>query len=577
MAKHDKIEQELYRLDNWSKEDRDKLKRLLWSVGYDEEEQIKEKARVVPLMANVTIAELEQRMRQDDEVVGVKTGYWTLDRMTAGLARGELAIIAAPTGVGKCQRKGTLVMMANGKTRKIEDVAVGELVQSALGENLVLGKHGGYGKCFRITPELGDPMFVSDEHLVTVFADGRLKEFRVEELLTSSDEKVSSLYLWRPEIRSYRRKQLTNVYELGLALVRAWPRMDNTRLLDYLTGDWQQRCELFAGVLDSKAGFLSQTENAWFLQDDNEALLLWIAQLARGLGWGAEVQDCVLKLLPGIFDIPTKRVSLAECEKHDWRFVRFHVEQTADAEYVGIQVSGDGRFMLADNTLTHNTNLCVNMMARQLVLGYKCLFITLENSKESVRYRLRKIMGHDYFSLAVNNDNMLVQAELRLPYTAVKYAVQSAQEQGVDIVYIDHLHFFQRGMANPAEELGQITQEFKTIALEKQLPVVLVSQLRKVENGKRPGMEDLRGSALISQDADLILVLDENLDEFYSNVRVRLEKNRDRCLWRPYSEVTLRQIGFDLEEPDYTEAFDMSQDVTGRPRGKGEQPISFLE
>lgn len=221
------------------------------------------------------------------------------------------------------------------------------------------------------------------------------------------------------------------------------------------------------------------------------------------------------------------------------------------------------------------TLVCVNMMARQIALGHKVIFITLEMSKREIAQRLYSIMTPGYYGALMQDKPILVQKEDRMPYESVKYAVARAKEWGAEVVYIDHLHYFSRSMQNQAEGLGMITQEFKIVAREYDIPIVLVSQLRKT-NGERPTGDDLRGSALIKQDADIVLVLDKDPQDMHQHVRVTLDKNRDRLIWQIGSEIKLMKMGLDLREEEYDSTTDSVWDVTGRARGNGNMRVSFV-
>lgn len=237
--------------------------------------------------------------------------------------------------------------------------------------------------------------------------------------------------------------------------------------------------------------------------------------------------------------------------------------------------------IIAAPSSTGKTLLCVNMMARQIALGHKVVFVTLEMSQREIAQRLYSIMTPNYYDFFMQDKPILVQKEYRMPYESVRYVAEQAKEWGAEVIYIDHLHYFSRSMQNQAEGLGIITQEFKRVAVEYDIPIVLVSQMRKTE-GNRPTGEDLRGSALIKQDADIVLILDKNQDQMridgtIDNVRVTLDKNRDRLIWKIGSEVTLWKYGLDLREDDYNERVDAQADVTGVARGSDAEKVDFSE
>ncbi len=87
---------------------------------------------------------------------------------------------------------------------------------------------------------------------------------------------------------------------------------------------------------------------------------------------------------------------------------------------------------------------------------------------------------------------------------------QAHMAKPVSVAIIDHLGIISRPGKNDASELGQITTQFKGLAKDLKIPVVLLAQLnRKVEDrggDHRPKLSDLRDSGRIEEDADAVIL-----------------------------------------------------------------------
>lgn len=154
----------------------------------------------------------------------VKTGFDELDRVIGGWDRKEeLATIVARTNTGKCLAKGTKVLMADGTTKNVEDVVVGDRVQSYNRVNTVLALHSGVSHGYKIIPKRGEPFVVSDNHILTIMQlvemwdknrnqmvtnnVFELKDITVEEYLSYSSHKKRLCRLFYPKIE-YEKKDL---------------------------------------------------------------------------------------------------------------------------------------------------------------------------------------------------------------------------------------------------------------------------------------------------------------------------------------------------------------------------------
>lgn len=86
--------------------------------------------------------------------------------------------------------------------------------------------------------------------------------------------------------------------------------------------------------------------------------------------------------------------------------------------------------------------------------------------------------------------------------------------QGLDAIFIDHLHLMPVQANNKAAALGDISAGFQRLARELDLPVILLAQLnREAAKGNRDGkasppvLTDLRDSGSIEQDADTVILI----------------------------------------------------------------------
>ena len=83
---------------------------------------------------------------------------------------------------------------------------------------------------------------------------------------------------------------------------------------------------------------------------------------------------------------------------------------------------------------------------------------------------------------------------------------------GVDLIMIDYIQLMSSGdskMAgaeNRQQEIASITRDLKIMAKELEVPVIALSQLRRIQS-KEPTLSDLRESGAIEQDADIVMFI----------------------------------------------------------------------
>lgn len=81
----------------------------------------------------------------------------------------------------------------------------------------------------------------------------------------------------------------------------------------------------------------------------------------------------------------------------------------------------------------------------------------------------------------------------------------------LDLVMIDYIQLMssgktQNGDQNRTQEVASITRDLKIMAKELDVPVIALSQLRRIQSGE-PQLSDLRESGAIEQDADIVMFI----------------------------------------------------------------------
>lgn len=206
-------------------------------------------------------------------------------------------------------------------------------------------------------------------------------------------------------------------------------------------------------------------------------------------------------------------------------------------------------------TSNGKTALSVNIAANIAMQGKVVLFVTLEMTHEELGVRFMKVMGDKF---ETHMSNILWQKNDELNWRSIDALIRKAKEEaGAELVVIDHLHYFTRELKNVAEDLGNITKEFKKNAIRHKLPVILISHTRKAPDSDttKTGINDLRGSSYIAQDADVVLLVHRNMKEFPNDIIVTLAKNRNRfgCPVGSFYHFKFNQLK--VEEPGRNDKF----------------------
>lgn len=155
--------------------------------------------------------------------------------------------------------------------------------------------------------------------------------------------------------------------------------------LQYLTSSKENRMLLLAGMMDTD-GCVSKSGYDWISK--SEALADNLCFLARSLGLAAYKTKCTKSIKSINFSGTYYRVSISgDCsdipclvnkapkrlQKKSVLRTGFEVESIEEGEYFGFTLDGDGRFLLGDFTVTHNTHIFSHFLKERASRGLKCM------------------------------------------------------------------------------------------------------------------------------------------------------------------------------------------------------------
>ncbi len=178
------------------------------------------------------------------------------------------------------------------------------------------------------------------------------------------------------------------------------------------------------------------------------------------------------------------------------------------------------------------TSLAMNIVENAaLVNNSVCAVFSLEMPEEQILRRLLcsaanvsmanalagKLTPRDWRKLAVartqlresriiiDDSSRVTPAEILSKCRRIK-----AQNNGrLDLVMIDYIQLMSSGKRNEEnrqQEVASITRDLKIMAKELDVPVIALSQLRRIQSDE-PQLSDLRESGAIEQDADIVMFI----------------------------------------------------------------------
>lgn len=212
---------------------------------------------------------------------------------------------------------------------------------------------------------------------------------------------------------------------------------------------------------------------------------------------------------------------------------------------------GKGHVILIGGETSNGKSAFAANIAVNVARNHGVLFITLEMLRSEIGSRIMHINGG-----TVEGLDLMFQSEHRLNYQDIKPLMKKAIEHGkVEMVCLDYLQYLGRGMSE--KEVAKISKEMKTLALEFQIPFVVIVSLRKSESGKNKRkwtdieIEDFMGTGAIGYDCDAALVTSrKDLSNEYDDKHIYVKMLKTRNAHLDFND---RYLQFDWDQTKVTE------------------------
>ena len=214
---------------------------------------------------------------------------------------------------------------------------------------------------------------------------------------------------------------------------------------------------------------------------------------------------------------------------------------------------GKGHVILIGGETSNGKSALAANIAVNVAKSNPVLFITLEMRRAEIGSRIMHINGGKLDGL-----DMMFQSEHRLTYKDIKPLLKKAIEMGsVEMVVLDYLQYLGRGMTE--KETAIMSKEIKTLALEFNIPFVVIVSLRKTEGGRNKRkwteieIEDYMGTGAIGYDCDCAMIASrKNLNNDFDNdsLWVKILKTRNAKL-----DYDNRYVRFDWDQTRITESW----------------------
>jgi replicative DNA helicase len=306
--------------------------------------------------------------------------------------------------------------------------------------------------------------------------------------------------------------------------------------LCYLTNSRQIRLNLLAGIIDTDGNTIRRGTlgNGIEIIQKNKRLAEDICFLSRSLGFATSFKKVVKKISKIGFEGEYYRIGINgdtgqipciekrklfgayKCKRDVLRH-GFSVEYIGEDNYYGFQIDGNGRYLLSDFQVTHNT-----LLAQSFTVNFS-------KHKEYAGWFSYEVPARQFL------DQFPVLPLFYLPQKNKAQDFNWFQERCLEayfkyntrVFFIDHLHYLidMARVKNPSLDIGTIVRRIKRFAVDNDFVIFLLAHIGKNES-EDLSYRDLRDSSFIAQESDCVIMIKRTPKEGQNTAKARVEFHR---------------------------------------------------
>lgn len=261
-----------------------------------------------------------------------------------------------------CHGRNTPILMADGTTKKVQRIVVGDVVMGDYGPKKVTALHRGEDDMFEVVPDYGEPFVVNRGHILSLRCGGLVIDVSVDSYLATMEAEKTESGSFR--VADWKLFKLPTEFPEAVYGRQSWAGYvppDVARNSQRVRREYIEKTVAFHGrVADGFTVFVRRP-------DDGE--LVSLLALCRSVNIAAEIDR----------DDPDKLWIHGRAAADS----AFKIEEIGQGKYYGFSVEGNGRYLLGCYTVTHNSGktLAAVSVATEYIKIYRKLYAAAASAR----------------------------------------------------------------------------------------------------------------------------------------------------------------------------------------------------